>query len=94
MTIVELYVAQQHGLQDQLKPDEEVRAEAMGIEVGDMYLCTGDILLIHGFDESNAETVVVCPLSHFSGRLSIVPKQPMKQILGFRLAPGAGASKL
>jgi len=98
MTTCEVFIKQLECLRRQVKQDERVRVEALGIEArriqGVKGGPDGNTIIIHGFDIHGVETVLICPASHFSASLSIVAKQSTKQVLGFKQPETSGAEVL
>jgi hypothetical protein len=76
------------------KNSEYVRVEVQGLEVDQIYLIAGETVEIAGFDESMNETLLICPLGHFSARLSFAPKARQKKQLGFVVEPAGKVEKL
>jgi len=67
------------------KQGQHLRIEVQGIDAVEiLHYRQADVIVVHGFDAHNVETLVVMPAGHFSASLSIVPKQRQKQILGFK----------
>jgi hypothetical protein len=85
MTTFDIFKIQLAKMREQIKKKEEeyIRIDAFGLEVIAMSN-TGDTLLIHGFDENNLESVLVCPVGHFQAKLTFAPKKQERQPIGFK----------
>jgi hypothetical protein len=77
------------------KEAEYVRLEVLGLEVREMqkHKNADETIEIVGFDENNVETVLICPLSHFSAKLSFAPKKTKREPIGFKLGQESGSER-
>jgi hypothetical protein len=84
---------QVESLRQQARKGERVRVEVLGIEARAIYNRkggrppSGDTLVVHGFDHKGVETIFICPASHFSASLTIVPNQESRRVMGFAMRP-------
>jgi hypothetical protein len=93
MKTLELFKQQLKSMQEQIKnKDEEyVRVEALGIEpvairsIRDVENPENCALLIHGLDENNIESVLVCPEGHFYAKMAFAPKNKKREPIGFKI---------
>jgi hypothetical protein len=82
-------------MQKQAGQNDRVRVRVLGIEAKEIQNRKGGqdggTLIVHGFDINDVETVLICPATHFSANLSIVPKQKREGAIGFKtpVSPGA-----
>jgi len=78
------------------KEAEYVRLEVLGLEVREMqkYKNADETIEIVGFDENNVETVLICPLSHFSAKLCFAPKKTKREPIGFKLGQNTESEQI
>lgn len=78
------------------KNSEFVRVEVLGLEVDQIQKHKNDdqTIEIVGFDENSRETALVCPLGHFSARLSFEPKKKERKPIGFGVTESKEAEQV
>lgn len=89
MNVFEEFKVQMEFMKSHIKQDEYVRVDVAGIRAHQI-ICRqhkdGDLLLVHGIDQSGNEAVIVSPGGHFDIKLSVCKKAKEPARIGFKAA--------